>query len=54
MPKSIGKGRFGAKLKLDERAGFNGDPPFMLIPPKLSSNTDEGECPSQWLEGDLA
>lgn len=50
----MGKGRFGTKLKLDERAEFNGDPPFMLIPPKPSSNTDEGDCPSQWFEGDLA
>lgn len=24
---------------------FNGDRPFMLIPPKLSSRIDDGDCP---------
>lgn len=25
----------------------------MLIPPKLSSRSDEGDCPSHWLAGDI-
>lgn len=32
---------FCPKLKLE----FMGEPPFMLIPPKLSSKIDDGDCP---------
>lgn len=52
--KSMPNGRSGARLKLDEKAGFNGEAPFTLIPPKLSSNTDDGDCSSQRFDADLA
>lgn len=39
---------FCPKLKLE----FMGEPLFMLIPPKLSSKIDDGDCPPHWLAGD--
>lgn len=40
---------FGTKFKLE----FRGELAFILIPPKLSSRSEEGDRPAHWFMGDL-
>jgi hypothetical protein len=36
------------KFMLGDRDEFMGECPFILMPPKLSSKSEDGDCPPHW------
>lgn len=40
------------KFRLGDKVGLSGEPVFMVIPPNVSSNPDEGDGPSQPFDTD--